>query len=105
MSETLVDFDPVTKTETHVAVSDEGVITTATFQDVEDIVEASKAAYNATDERARYGEKFTHMAHIPITIWFELVRLGIAQDEKALRKWLDNPDYKDFRTRPGKLSR
>lgn len=105
MSDTLFDFDPITKIESHVH-EEEGKLTVASFQDVEDIIEANKRLYNSTDERARYtAEVFNHTAQIPLNIWFELWRTGVAQDEMSLRKWLDNPDNKYFRTRPGKLSR
>jgi hypothetical protein len=103
--DTLVDFDPLTQIATHVDVDDNGIMTVASMQDVEDIVEANKVFYNSTDERAPYKETFTYMAQIPLNIWFELWRTGVAQDERALRKWLDDSDYSDFRTRPGKMSR
>ena len=35
---TLVDYDPLTKIETHVDVSDEGIMTVASMQDAEDII-------------------------------------------------------------------
>lgn len=105
VSDTLVDFDPTTQIATHV-VEEDGIMTVASMQDAEDIVEANKLLYNDVDERARYGEHFTRVASIPLSIWFnKLVREGIAFDETALTRWLDDPDQKAFRTRPGKLSR
>ena len=104
VSDTLVDFDPTTKIATHV-VEEDGIMTVASMQDAEDIVEANKLFYNSTDERARYGEKFTRMASVPMNVYMELVRTGVANDEAAFTRWLDDPDNKAFRTRPGKLSR
>lgn len=105
-AETLVDYDPLTRTETHIDVDHEaGIMTVASFQDATDIVEANKLLYNSVDAKAPYGEKFNRMAQIPTNIWFDLVRRGIANDETALRKWLDDRDNLLFRTRPGKLSR
>ncbi len=103
--ESLVDFDPLTQIATHIEVED-GKMTVASLQDAEDIVESNKLFYNSTDERARYGEKLTRVASIPMSVWFNhLLPSGIANDEDALKRWLDDPDQKFFRTRPGKLSR
>lgn len=104
--ETLVDYDPVTRIETHMDVDEEaGTMTVASFQDATDIVEQNKLLYNDVDAKAPYGEKFNRMASIPLNIWFDLVRKGVANDERALRRWLDDRDNLAFRTRPGKLSR
>jgi hypothetical protein len=73
-------------------------------QDVTEIVEDNKHFMNATDERARYGE-FDRVASIPIGVFMELRKKGIVQDRKAFARWLDDPDNKVFRTRPGKLSK
>lgn len=75
--------------------------------DVSPIIEANKAEFNMTDERARFGENVTGMhrvASIPLAIYEKLVVDGIAKDPKALARWLDHPDNRVFRTRPGKLS-
>ena len=80
---------------------------TATIEEIQDhtnIVEANKADFNSIDERARYGE-FTKVASIPLVILQELKIKGILDDQTAFKKWLDDPDQRFFRTRPGKLSR
>lgn len=74
-------------------------------QDVTDIVERNKARMALIDEHARHGE-WAQYAEIPVSVWYDyLVPQGIANDEKRLRKWLDDRDNWMFRTRPGKLSR
>ncbi len=81
---------------------DEYIVNSA--QDVTEIVEANKASMAAYDERERWGDG-DRVASIPMGIYMQLQREGIADDEKAFRKWLDDPKNFMFRTRPGKLSR
>lgn len=74
-------------------------------QDVSPIIERNKARMAATDERTRHSE-WEQYAEIPTEVWYgHLVPSGIANDEKRLRKWLDNRDNLLFRTRPGRLSK
>jgi hypothetical protein len=40
---------------------------------------------------------------IPMSIYHELQKQGILQDEKRLKKWLNDPDNRVFRTRPGRV--
>ena len=50
----------------------------------------------------------THLvARIPLTVLAELTKTGQhpSQDQKAFARWLDRPDNRVFRTRPGKMSR
>jgi hypothetical protein len=71
-------------------------------QDVTPIVEANKALYNLSDGVPRFGDG-KRVASIPMVIYMELKRQGIAQDEKKLRQWLNDPDNRAFRTLPGVL--
>ena len=71
-----------------------------TIQETEDIVEANKAAYN--DAPDRWGE-WTRVASIPLSIYYDLKKKGIADDEVALKKWLNDPSNRFFRTRGGNL--
>lgn len=71
------------------------------------ILEANKAAYNATDERAKWGE-LSRVAEIPFVVIEDLNRQGIMRgfavlDQKRMKAWLNNPDNKFFRTRPGRV--
>jgi hypothetical protein len=43
------------------------------------------------------------VASIPMGVYMELDAKGIARDEKAFARWLDDPDQRAFRTRPGRL--
>ena len=73
-----------------------------TQQDVTDVVESAKRANNLIDERARWGN-VAHVARIPNTIFFQLQKQGIVDDPKAFARWLNDPDNRVFRTRPGKV--
>ncbi len=71
------------------------------------IIEANKAAYNSTDERTRWGE-LSRVAEIPFAVIEDLNKQGIMRgfvvlDQKRMKAWLNNPDNRFFRTRPGKI--
>ena len=44
-----------------------------------------------------------HVAEIPMVIYQKMVREGSINDKKALKKWLNDPDNKMFRTWKGKV--
>ena len=102
----LVDYDAALKTITrvHTDAQDDGLLHIESKQDATDIIEANKAFYNSTDERATYGD-MARVASLPMNLYFELWRKGIVQDAKRFMKWLDDPDNRLFRTRPGSLSK
>jgi hypothetical protein len=70
-------------------------------QDVETIIEANKAIYNEHDERTRWADNNNRVASIPLTIYWQLEREGITKDPVLFKKWLNDPDNRVFRTRPG----
>jgi hypothetical protein len=79
----------------------------AVIEDIQDhagIVEANKASFNSVDERARYKDGLTKVASIPLVVLQDLKVKGILDDQTAFKKWLDDPENRYFRTRPGKLS-
>ncbi len=69
-----------------------------TEQETKDIVEANKEAYNNAPER--WGE-WTRVASIPLSIYFDLKKKGVADDDEAMKRWLNSSDNRFFRTRPG----
>lgn len=90
---------------THEHADGDGVL--ETIQDVTDVVENNKANF-----KERHGERFndfsTHVARIPTGIYYDLVRKGIIDEKndpegKRLKKWLNDPDNRAWRTRPGKI--
>jgi hypothetical protein len=98
----LLGFDPITqKTDTWHDEPDGGVVV-ASEQDVTDIIEQNKEDYNA---RSGFKGDWHHVARIPLAIYEDLMRKGIADDPARLKKWLDNPDNRAFRSHPGKVGR
>lgn len=71
-----------------------------TEQEVAPIIEANKVAYN--DAPDRWGE-WTRVASIPISIYYDLKKKGIADDDAAMKRWLSDPENRFFRTRPGRV--
>jgi len=76
-----------------------------TVQDVSAIVEKNKREFNSIDERARWGD-IAKIASIPLTVIDDLNKSGIMRgfhvlDQKRLSSWLNHPDNRVFRTRPG----
>lgn len=81
----------------------DGGVTVATEQDVEAVVDNARAMYGQHSPRSRWTGDMHQVATIPLTIFMELHRQGIAQDQRALRKWVNNSDNSAWRTRPGRI--
>ena len=79
-----------------------GQATIQTQQDVTAIIEENKQEYAQTDERARWGE-WSIVASIPMSIYFQLKAEGKLDDQEYMKKWLNSPDNKYFRTRSGQV--
>jgi hypothetical protein len=76
-------------------------------QDISGILESNKAQFNAIDERAKWGE-WTKIASLPNVVIDDLNKQGIMRgfavlDEKRFRHFLNDPDNRFFRTRPGQV--
>jgi hypothetical protein len=71
-----------------------------TQQDVTAIAEANKRQYNDTPDRYRDVNK---VASIPLNVYYDLKRRGIADDPKKFKQWLNDRDNRVFRTRAGTL--
>lgn len=76
--------------------------TIETRQDVSAIIEENKNEYAQIDERARWGE-WTRVASIPMSVYFQLKREGKLDDEAYMKRWINDPENKYFRTRPGEV--
>lgn len=103
MSKKLFDYDPETGTTKwwhYDADKDEAKI--ETVFEVGDIIEANKAEFNSTDERARWGE-WSKVASIPMALFYRLKQQGIIDDQAAMKRWINDPDNRLFRTRPGRV--
>lgn len=104
--------DPLTRTKTifhnlNPAKGDEFVIEDR--QDVTELVDTNKRLYNSFDERSKFGKgAFHRVASIPLNVFFDLWKQGRFRGAKLSHddaRWLDDPDNRFFRTRPGKMSK
>ena len=94
-------YDPVLGIKRTFHASEDGnEFVIQTEQETTDIVEANKTAYN--DAPDRWGE-FTRVASIPLSLYFDLKKKGIADDDAAMKRWLNDPDNRFFRTRAGRI--
>jgi len=69
-------------------------------QDVTEIIDNNKRQFN--EDHGRYGE-WNKVASIPLNVYFDLKQKGIVDDPVAMKKWLNDPDNRFFRTRPGRV--
>jgi hypothetical protein len=88
----------------------EGGIIIETRQDVTANIEQNLKEFNSFDERAKWSDDMfgNKIASIPLTVIDDLNAKGIMRgfaviDEKQMKAWLNNPDNRFFRTRPGKV--
>jgi hypothetical protein len=102
----LIDEDPIVRRR-HVFHTEGDDIIVETLQDVEPNLERTKAQFNQFPHKAaqKFKGDMHKVAEIPLTVWEDLKRRGIADDEAALKRWLDDRDNSVFRTMPGSLSR
>lgn len=100
MESRLLDFDPVSRVRRILHAEDSGLVTAEAVQDVEDRLSINKALQN--EPRSGWGEG-RRVASIPLVIWEDLKRRGIAYDTARLKAWLNDPDNRAFRTMTGKV--
>jgi len=88
-----------------------------TSQDIEPVLRQNRIDFNSFDERARWGsplrqsqETFHHVGRIPAVVLEQMpaeMRQGFMSGKglqgKQWKKWLNDPNNRMFRTRPGKV--
>ena len=99
MTKRIFDTDPLTGITRYWHVTDKGEFVIETEQRIQ-VDESNTRARNATDKRAKWGE-MARVASIPLSVFYDLKRRGIADDPKAMKKWLNDADNRVFRTREG----
>ena len=72
-----------------------------TVQETEAILNANKRALNGSEKK--WGENMNRVASIPLSVYYDLKRKGIADDPARLKKWLNDRDNSAFRTKGGTL--
>ena len=97
-----------TPVDTFHSNADETEFTINTRQDCEPILEENKAAYN------NYGDKLTpgkagdgvRVASIPLNVWQKWIKETggeILKDHNLMKRYLNDPDNKYFRTTPTRI--
>jgi hypothetical protein len=56
-----------------------------------------------TDNKANWKGEWHHVASIPESIYFQLKADGKIDDPVYMKKWLNDPDNRFFRVRPGQV--
>ena len=98
----LFDYDPLTLTKKVFHGEDNGNFAIETVQDAAPILEANRQEINSTNAKLGSGkEDFVKVASIPMNIYMELRKQGITRDPVAMKRWLNDPDNRFFRTRAG----
>ena len=78
-------------------------------QDITHLVESNKAEYNSYDTKAKWGDTLNNkVASIPLTVFQDLEKQGITRgftviDMPRFKQWLNDPNNRVFRTRPGRI--
>jgi hypothetical protein len=105
MSKRILDYDPVTGiTQWFHFDESTGDMGLQTRQDVTAVIEGTKGVFNSTDERKPWKGDVHKVASIPMVIYSELAKISNNfKDQRVVRKWLNNPDNRVFRTRPGRV--
>ena len=81
--------------------ADTDTATIETRQEVTDLVENNKADFNAA--ASGWKGEMHKVASIPMNVYFDLKEKGILDDPAALKRWLNDPDNRFFRTKPGRV--
>jgi hypothetical protein len=100
MTRRLLGVDPLTGTAQY-SDYDEGDDTFrySQEQNVDALIDWNRRLYN--EPKGRHGESMTRVASVPMTLYLELQQQGILDDPVRLKRWLNDPDNRAFRTHPG----
>ena len=99
----LFDSDPITKTRRIFHDNGDGTYTIETQADVEDIVDEAKTLDRCFRPSDNWRGDMHKVATIPISVLMTPEMRKIIRDPKAFKRWLNDPDNRVFRTRPGRV--
>lgn len=103
MSPRLLGSDPFSMTREYFIPSEDGKsFTIATETDYTPVCEYNQELRKGTKARDRWGHGQL-VASLPPTVWMDLWRKGIMQDDPALRRWLNDETNVVFRRRFGRV--
>ena len=104
------NYDSPTSRPWKLDINNDGTATINTYQDVEPIIEQNKKNLNnylTFGKASAMGtDNGVTVASIPTTvweIWMKETNGAIQKDEKLLKKYLNDPDNKYFRTTPTRV--
>ena len=83
------------------AEKDEATI--QTIIDATNVVEVNKERFNSFDEKANWKGDMHHVASIPMALYYQMKAEGKLDDQAYMKRWLNDPDNRAFRTRPGEV--
>jgi len=81
--------------------TDEAVI--ETIIDVSGVVADNQQKFNQFDEKANWKGDMHHVASIPMALFYKMKAEGKLDDQAYMKRWLNDPDNRAFRTRPGEV--
>lgn len=97
------DYDPATGTRRTFHYFDDDTFSIETTQDTSGLVEENLLHRNNDAGNWKGDGHGVRVAQLPLHIWADLKLRGIIDDQKAFRKWLNDPDNRFFRTKPGRV--
>ena len=83
------------------AEKDEATI--ETIIDATQIVSDNRDRFNSFDEKANWKGDMHHVASIPMALFYQMKSEGKLDDQAYMKRWLNDPDNRAFRTRPGEV--
>jgi hypothetical protein len=104
MTTKLFDFDPITGTKKlwHYD-ADKDQATIQTVIDATNVVSANRERFDSFDEKAGWKGDMHHVASIPMALFYQMKAEGKLDDQAYMKRWLNDPDNRAFRTRPGEV--
>lgn len=104
MTKRLLKHNPLTNTSTFFHYDEmSGEMIHETVQPTDELLDLNRQQFNDADRSFRGDDKMHKVASIPLTLFYQLKRMGIIDDPVALKRWLNDPDNMAFRTKPGVL--
>lgn len=102
MDKRLFDHDPLTGITRWFHFDDaEDAFYIQTQQETQDIVDQNRRESNETS--SGWSGDWHKVASIPLTVFMQLQKQGIIDDQAALKRWLNDPDNAYFRTKHGNV--
>lgn len=95
-----LDYDPMTGVYQTFHMDHDGQLTIRTDQDpvaLDTIRKFTHEELSSTSRSERIGD-FRKVASIPTLVQFDLIKRGIWNDEKAMKKWLNSVEAAPYRT-------